>query len=476
MGIDHLIGRKNECDRLSQCMAEKNAQLVVIYGRRRVGKTYLIEEFFDGDFSFRMTGEKDSPRISQLRNFANSLSIQTGERVDTPKDWKDAFFMLEQHLSSLDSEKKQVVFFDELPWMDTPNSHFLAELEYFWNGFGSRRHNLVFIVCGSATSWLIENIDHNKGGLFNRLTCRIFLEPFDLRHTEEYLLSRNIQWPRHDICECYMIMGGIPYYLSMLRSDLTYTENIDNMFFRKRAELWDEFSNLYHTLFNNSVNYIKVVEALSKKRMGLTRHEISESTGLPQNGALTRILKSLEDSGFIRINKIYGNRKKNTLYQLSDYYTFFYFRFLKDKKNGDEKFWTNSINLPSHHTWAGFSFESLCMDHVKQIKKALEIGGVLSEQSTWFIQSSETNDGAQIDLLIERKDHVINICEMKFSNDEFLIDKTYDKNLRHKIEAFRSATGTKSNLMLTMITTYGVKKNMYSGIVQREIVMDDLFL
>ena len=457
------------------CVSEDSAQLIVVYGRRRIGKTWLIEKFFDGDFAFRVTGEYDAPANMQLRNFANELGFQTGVSVQPPRDWKEAFVSLRQYLTSLPSDRKEVVFFDELPWMDTPNSHFLAEFEYFWNSWGSRRNNLIFIICGSATSWLIKNIDQNKGGLFNRLTCRIFLKPFNLFQTEQYLLSRGINWPRRDICECYMIMGGIPYYLSLLRPELSYPENIDHIFFEKRSELWDEFQHLYRTLFTNSESYIKLAEALSKKKMGLSRSEISSTAGLPQNGVLTEMLRNLESSGFIRTNAFYGKKKKDMLYQLSDHYTLFYFRFLKSGTIKDEHYWSNSINLPSHYAWSGLSFELLCRDHIRQIKKKLEIGGVLSDESIWYGKGDETESGAQIDLLIDRRDRVINICEIKFSNELFLIDKAYDAALRHKIAAFRDATGTKSNLMLTMITTYGVKKNMYSGAVQREVLMEDLF-
>lgn len=475
MGLKNIIGREEECKRLSLCVSESEAQLVVIYGRRRIGKTYLIEEFFEGEFAFHLTGEYNTPRAMQLRNFANELSEQTGQYVKTPQDWKEAFFSLRQYLTLHMDEGKQVVFLDELPWMDTPNSHFLDEFEYFWNSYGSKQRNLILIVCGSATSWLLDNIDSNKGGLFNRLTCRIFLKPFNLNETEKYLISRKINWPRREICECYMIMGGIPYYLSLLRPDLSYTENIDNMFFKKKAELWDEFQHLYHTLFSNSGVYIKIVEALSRKRMGLTRGEIASTVGLPQNGVLTKMLSNLDNSGFIRINRFYGRKKKDSLYQLADYYTCFYFKYIRENSVKDERYWSNSINLPSHHSWSGLSFENLCLDHIRQIKKRLEIGGVLSEQSIWHMTGSETDRGAEIDLLIERRDRVINVCEMKFSNDVFVIDKDYDADLRHKITAFRNATGTKDNLMLTMITAYGVKKNKYSGSVQKEVLMDDLF-
>ena len=476
MAGNNLIGREAECDRLSACVNAPGAQLAVIYGRRRVGKTFLINEFFNGEFAFRFTGEFDAPKVSQLHNFANELFMRTGIRASVPHDWKEAFLCLRTYLASLSSDHRQVVFFDEMPWMDTPNSHFLSEFEYFWNSWGSSQKNLLFVVCGSATSWLVDHIDHNKGGLFNRLTCRIYVEPFRLAETEQYLLSRGIHWARYDICECYMIMGGIPYYLSLLDPEQSYVDNIDRIFFRKHAELWNEFSQLYHTLFSSSENHIRVVEALSDKRSGLTREELSEATGLPQNGMLTRILRSLEGSGFVRMNPFYGKKKKNIRYQLADHYTLFYFRFLKDAQNKEENYWAHSIGTPSHLVWAGLSYELLCMEHIRQIKKKLDIAGVLSEQSTWYVRGDEVYDGAQIDLLIDRRDRVTNLCEIKFSKTEFAIDKDYDRALRNKVETFRRVTGSKNTLVLTMITTYGIKENKYSNTVGGRITMDDLFI
>ena len=475
METGRLIGRYNECKRLDLCVKEEKAQLVVVYGRRRVGKTFLIDEYFKNGFAFRLTGEHGATRDRQLRNFANELTTETGSKQNVPADWKEAFFELKQYLASTSDDEKQVVFFDEMPWMDTQNSGFLGEFEYFWNSFGAKQNNLIFIVCGSSTSWMVEHIEHNKGGLFNRLTCRIYVEPFTLGETEAYLESRGISWSRYDICECYMIMGGIPYYLSLLRPDLSYAANIDNMFFRKKAELWDEFQHLFYTLFKNGDAYINIVEQISKKRSGLTRSEIADATGISTSGNLTKILRALEYSGFIKVNGIFGKKKKEALYYVSDYYTLFYLKFIKDRRGIDERFWTNSIMSPSKYAWAGYTFEMLCLDHIKQIKKGLDIGGVLSEESAWNIKGDEDHDGAQIDLLIDRQDRVINLCEMKFSTDEYVIDKEYDRILRNKAESFRRETKTKKNLIITMITTYGIKENKYSSIVGSRLTMDDLF-
>lgn len=471
-----FIGREKECTVLQKCVESDSAQLVIVYGRRRVGKTFLINQFFNGRFDFKVTGLYNQPKESQLKAFMTELDSQTQRENTVPNDWMDAFILLKTYLASLEKNEKHIVFFDEMPWFDTQKSDFLAAFEWFWNDWGSTQDNLIVIVCGSATAWMVEKIDKNKGGLFNRQTRRIFLEPFTLKETEDYLKSRHISWERYDIAECYMIMGGIPFYLSQLDEELTYTQNIDNLFFRKRAVLWDEFDHLYKTLFSNSEQHIKVVEALSSKRIGLTKKEILEKTKLPNNGLFSKVLENLVNSGFVRVYPFYGNKSLKTLYQLADFYTMFYYKFLKNKDGKDESFWTNGIGSPSRNAWAGFTFEQLCKDHIKQIKQKLGITGVLTEESSWFLQGDKENEGAQIDMIIDRKDRVINLCEIKFSSREYEIDKAYQKNLIDKIELFRKSTGTKKNLRLTFITTFGIKQNMYSSRVQSEIILDDLFV
>ncbi|MBR1757593.1 MAG: ATP-binding protein [Lachnospiraceae bacterium] len=472
-----IIGRTYECERLSDCMNEDSAQLIVVYGRRRVGKTYLINEFFDNRFAFKVTGAYDQDKEYQLRNFTTELKRQSGIHLEAPRDWVEAFDALRDYLEEKPLEEKQVVFFDEMPWLDTRKSGFLPAFEWFWNNWASARKNLVFIVCGSATSWMVENLSENKGGLFNRQTCRLYLEPFKLHEVEQYLRSRDIMWSRYEIAECYMIMGGIPYYLSLLNNRYSLNQNIDRLFFKKKGELWDEFEHLYRTLFTNSENYIKVVEALAGKTSGLTRNEIVQKTGLGSNGTLTKVLNNLLASGFIRVSGFYGKEKKNMLYQLSDYYSAFYLRYVKDHYGRDEHFWSNSTDNPTRRAWAGLVFEQLCKDHIPQIKHKLGISGVLTEESIWYTRGDEELgiSGAQIDLLIERRDHVINICEMKYSINEFVIDKAYDMVLRNKLETFRRFTNNKKTLQITMITTYGVKKNMYSGLAGSQVILDDLF-
>lgn len=476
MNTSNIIGRREEIRRLQKCYESNKAQLVIVYGRRRVGKTYLVSELFRGRFALRLTGAYDQPKEVQLAHFADDLRCVYQPDLPIPSSWNEAFSMLRSFVESRPIDERQLIFIDEIPWMDSPKSDFLSSFEYFWNSFGAQQPNLMMIVCGSATAWMRENFADNPGGLFNRHAIRLYLHPFTLNETEEYLKSRHIEWSRYDIVECYMTMGGIPFYLSQLDEDLTYSANIDNLFFRQKGGLWDEFQHLYRTLFRNSELYVRVVEALSAKKMGMTRNELSAAAKLANNGDLTRILQNLVDSDFVRQYHYFGNKRKNMVYQLCDNYTLFYYRFIKDNYGRDERFWTHTLDSPSRRAWAGNAFELVCKSHIQQIKRRLGILGVLSQDSVWFSEKEGcTGHGAQIDLVIDRRDRVINLCEIKFSINPYAIDNNYDMQLRNKIEAFREANGSRSALHLTMITTYGVKRNAHSGIVQSEVTMDDLF-
>lgn len=475
-----IIGREDECRRLEQCMQEKQAQLVLVYGRRRVGKTYLIERFFHLRFSFRFTGMYKETKRTQLQYFTSELRSHMSVRQE-PKNWMEAFRLLYQYLEKLPSDEKKVVFFDELPWMDTHRSGFLTAFEWFWNQWGHAMDNLVFIACGSATSWMVKHLDQNKGGLFRRETAKLYLQPFTLHETEQYLQSRNIHWSRYDICMCYMVFGGIPDYLKRLDPDRGLNENVDHLFFGSKAELGNEFEELYHTLFTNSSQYIAIVEALFEKRSGLTRAEILRRTGFPDNGVLTEMLNNLCTSGFVRTDRYFQHRKKDCLYRLSDYFSAFYLQFKKNDSGRDPIRWSKAYGSSKVYTWAGLTFEQVCRDHLPEIRKKLGISGIPSESFTWFYRPSENSEGggpengAQIDLVIDRSDQTIHLCEEKFVTSEYIIDREAEMNLRNKTDAFRRATKTKKTLSLVMITTYGVRRGKYSNFVNGQVLLDDLF-
>lgn len=471
----NIIGRKYEFELLEAALASNESELIIVYGRRRVGKTFLVNQFFENQFTFKFTGVYNQPKSVQLERFASQMEEYSGQSYDAPDNWFKAFDLLKQHLKAVKTDGKKSVFIDEMPWLDTDGSNFVAAFEQFWNGWAAAEGNIVLVACGSATSWMTDKLLGNQGGLFNRCATRMFVRPFTLCETEEYLKSRGIEWTRYDIAECYMIMGGIPFYLKQLMPQWSFSQNIDNIFFREKGLLWDEFSHLYNTLFKQPDNHIAVVEALATKRMGLTRNEIIKSTKLHDNGNLKSILENLVNCEFIRPYRYFGKNKKDTIYQLTDFYTMFYFNYIKGNYGRDAHYWSNSIDNPSRRAWAGYTFEQLCLNHLEQIRKSIGISAVQCETSAWFHRADQNSKGVQIDLLIDRRDRVINICEMKFSINEFAITKDYNESLRQKIEVFRSATGTKKALHLTMVTTFGVKRNMYSNSVQSQVTLNDLF-
>ncbi|MBO4907556.1 MAG: ATP-binding protein [Bacteroidaceae bacterium] len=469
-----FIGRDYEIRQLEKYRNSKESEFVIVYGRRRVGKTFLVKEFFDDTYDFKVTGLYKKNKKTQLKNFYLALQ-EYGSSVKTiPSDWLEAFAELKKLIKSIKEDRKKIIFIDELPWLDTRQSDFIAAFEGFWNDWGAQQNDLMLIACGSATTWITNKLLSDKGGLFNRAARRLYLMPFTLQETERYLLSRGIRWSRYDIVECYMVMGGIPYYLKLIDNELSYLANIDTIFFKRNGSLWDEFDHLYETLFGTSKGYLKIIEALSNKKSGLTRNEIIRDAKLEDNGLLTEMLKNLKDSLFVRAYNTYGYEDKNVVYQLSDYFTLFYLRFMKGKQNPDEHFWTHFLDNPAKKGWAGQTFEQVCKDHIAQVKKAIGISALLTDVSSWY--GASDSGKAQIDLIIDRRDRTTNICEIKFSVNEFVIDKEYEEKLKKKMAVFREVTKSNNALQLVMITTYGVRQNAHSGIMQSQVKMDDLFI
>ena len=468
--IKDIIGREKERELLNQYIDSNESEFIAIYGRRRVGKTFLIRKMFGERLAFYMTGMDNVTMQDQLLNFTLELRKFSGKDIPVPENWLYAFNSLATYLESLPNGNK-IIFMDELPWMDTPKSKFISALEHFWNSWASNRSDIKLIVCGSATSWMIDKLINNRGGLHNRLTHRMAIEPFNLQECEQYFEAKGFGYSQKEIAECYMIMGGIPFYLKQMQKGLSVAQNIDRLFFEIGCALDGEFDNLYRALFKFSENYIRIVEALASKGKGLTRQEIIQQTKLPNNGGLTTMLKELESCGFIRQYEPFAKQKKDILYQLTDFYSLFYFRFIQKNRYRDEHFWTNSLGSGIHRSWSGYAFEMLCLMHIAEIKKALGISGVQSLTSSWRSNSSE--EGAQIDLVIDRKDQTVNLCEMKYADRTFVIDKQYDENLRNKLASFREETKTRKSLHLTFVTTYGVKPNAYSGHIQKEVVRED---
>lgn len=470
-----LIGRIKEQNELLEAYRAAESKFIVVYGRRRVGKTYLVRQTFKDHISFAHSGQANAKLNEQLFGWCASLK-DVGMKVDKlPNSWLEAFELLKEYIRNSNAKKK-VVFIDELPWLDTPKSRFVNALEFFWNGWASGRDDVLLIVCGSATSWIVNKIFKNHGGLHNRVTNQIYLKPFTLNECEEYSHSLNLSYSRLDVLEGYMVMGGIPYYWSLLEPGYSMAQNIDRLFFADKGKLRYEFNELYHSLFRNPENYITIVQILGKNNAGLTRDELIDKSKIENGGNLSKQLEDLEHCGFIQYLNTPSNKKYRGVYKLIDNFTLFYLKYMRENSNNDESFWTNNYNSSVRLSWVGLAFERVCFQHIRQIKEALQIGGVLSNVYSLNIKTANSNGrGAQIDMIIDRNDNTINLCEMKFSNKPFTIDKEYQRNLFNKIESVQEYTNHKKTIILTMITTFGIEHNGYWNIVQKEVTIDNLF-
>lgn len=480
MGEDNrIIGRKYEQRVLKNICEEEEARLVAVYGRRRVGKTYLVRYFFGEKFDFFFTGSFDTPMKVQLALFKDALFQYSHEVRPAPKDWFEAFAQLKEHLMGL-KKKRMVVFLDELPWMDTPKSNFLAAFSYFWNTWGSTCDGLKLLVCGSATSWMLDKVVGDKGGLYGRSSRSIYIAPFNLFEVEQFLrLRKGIVWNRYQILEAYMIFGGIPYYLDMLEKGFPFDKNIDNLFFREKAPLRTEYDFLFRSLFKSSTVYRQVVEAVAAKNKGLSLKELKEALNIGNGGTLTEVLENLCKCDFLRKYTPYGKKEKGSIYQLADLYSLYYLKFIGNRTGLDEHYWSN-IKESARNAWAGYAFEQVCLHHISQIRGALGIKGVLTNVCSWSSPKQVDKDGTewpgvQIDLLLCRSDHVIDVCEMKYCQTEFVLTEKYEQHIRERHATFAHLTKAKEALHAVLITTYGIKQNLYSNSIDAVVTMEDLF-
>ena len=494
---------------LESLVNEPTAHMLVVYGRRRTGKTFLVREYFDDRFAFKHTAvspmelkdrDKDGELLYriQLNEFAASLRKYGGKDETPINDWFEAFHRLEALLDRKRGKGKMVVFIDELPWLDTPRANFLSAFEHFWNDWGAGKHKLLLIVCGSATSWILDNVINNKGGLYGRTNREMHLHPFTLTETETYLHRRGVTLDRYDVVQTYMLTGGVAYYLSFFQPGLSLAENIDAVFFAENGFLQTEYDRLFTSLFADNEGYRRIVEVLSGNRYGLTRDVLAEKAGLKTGGTLSDMLKALVKNDLVSVYWNFGESKRTQYYKLTDMFCLFYLGFVQKNFSSSERhracsfgrvatkvnevnpsnnrtYWYDNQNSPRLSSWRGRAFEDVCFVHQAEVKRALGISGVQAEVYPWHATADGGVAGAQIDMLIDRADRVLNLCEMKFSQDDFVISKDYDERLRRKIVRLQEETGGKRNVQVTLVTTFGLKRNMYSSRVQRVVTLDGLF-
>lgn len=470
-----IIGRDKEIEILKNATKDEKSHFIAVYGRRRIGKTFLVREVFNNNFTFEHTGLYLGKTKQQLHAFQLSL-INCGYNPKKKiKTWLDAFDEL-KHLIENSNEKKKIIFIDELSWMDTSKSDMIIALENFYNSFVSSRKDVVLIVCSSATSWILKKVIHNKGGLYNRLTEQINLKSFNLKECEDFIKSQGLILTRNQIIEGYMVMGGVPYYWGLLKKGLSLSQNIDELFFNENSQLKDEFKYLYSSIFKKPETYVKIIEQLSKTKVGLTREEIAKKIKTTNNGNLGDKLEELEVCEFIKKISNFGTKKKGSVYKLIDNYTLFYYSFLKNNPN-DEHFFSNQINTPKINTWLGLSFENICFSNIDKIKEKLSINGVHTEVCSNRCLKNEEKGvfGSQIDLLIIRNDKVINLCEIKYSQFEYIPSLEFEDDIKRKINDLSVSTNSKYAIHPTLITNNGLVNNTHSNVIQSVVTGEDLF-
>lgn len=479
--MSKIIGRRREIEELEELFQSDKAEFVAIYGRRRVGKTYLVKEVFQNRLTFYHSGlspydkERRITMRDQLEAFYASLMRYGMEESHCPKSWMEAFGMLGTLLDNMNDGKRQLIFIDELPWMDTPRSKFLMAFESFWNSWGAWRDHVILIVCGSATSWMLDNLVNSKGGLYDRLTCQIKLSPFTLGECKQFFESKDIAMSSYDLVEAYMIVGGIPYYLNYFKRGKSLAQNIDLLFFCKNAKLEDEFTRLFSSLFINPNDYMEIVKLLARRHTGFTRDEIAEKLNLNPGGSFSKMLEILTASDFITSYHPFNRSQKEIRYKLIDHFCLFYLRFIDGKDITDDSFWLHNQNMPQLNSWRGLSFEQVCFNHVSKIKKALGVEGVSSRESPWIVKGDDDKTGAQIDMLIIRDDRVVNLCEMIFLSKEFELKADDELTIRERIATLQENLSFKQTIHSTLVTTVGLKHNAHSGIFQQVVLIDSLF-
>ncbi len=475
--MEQLIGREREIAELERCLTSERSEFVVVAGRRRIGKTFLVSNALDNQITFSFIGSHKSPQKRQLQKFAQTLQ-RSGLTDVQPQinSWYDAFDVLEVILPKISQEGKKILFFDEMPWIDTPGSEFVAALEDFWNGWASLRDDIMLVACGSATSWLVDQLIENQGGLHNRITSRIFLQPLNLAECRQYVERHHGTWDDYQITQMYMYIGGIPYYWSLLDFKKGITENVDDLFFSPSGKLRGEFDELYQVLFKDAEAYVAVVRLLAQRREGFTRQEIAQALN-SNGGTLTKRLSNLERCNFIMSQIPVGKKRNCVIYSLCDFYTLFYFSFVELHRQYISHYWMSQITSPAVAAWQGFTFELIGKTHIDQIRNALGIFGMRVEASTWRSKKDAfSGSSTQIDLVIKRADHITHLCEFKFSPDQYVITADYADKLRERMSIFREQTRTHDTLLTTFVTPFGVHNGKHLSVVQGDIKLSQLFM
>jgi uncharacterized protein len=469
-----VIGREEEQEIFSKAMRSEKSEFIAVIGRRRVGKTFLIRKFFGKDIVLEFTGIYDGTLADHKDRFEKAHLTYFGKSAGKVKNWFAIFDAIEIAIDSIQKKKKKVIFLDELPWMGGSNSQFIKALSAFWNSWASKREDIIIVVSGSSTSWMVKKIFDDKGGLHNRITQRMHLLPFTLKETEQFLKYKKCNLEKSTIAEIYMCIGGIPFYQEMIEPNQSVAQIIDSLFFRTTASLKAEFSELFNSQFDDSQLHINIATILAKHNYGLERNQLLQLSKLESGGNFTKALGELQKAGFITAYIPFGNINKGAKYKLTDLFSLFYLRFVSI--NPKVKQWRKIFNTPSYHTWTGFAFENMCLQHTEQIKKTLKIDGINTNIGSWHHKGNDEMHGGQIDLLIDRDDKVITVCELKYYNAKLILTKDMNQKMRNRMASFKHFSQTTKSIFPAIITPHGVHNNKYTNELTQSIVtLENLF-
>lgn len=482
-----VIGRAKEKAELKTVLESKKSEFLGIYGRRRIGKTFLIREYFKnmkGVQFLSFQGQKDVDTKTQIDTFYHELEKQfkINYQLKRARDWQGAFHDFDKFIEKHTLENKKdviVLFLDELPWFCNSKAGFLPALDYYWNQRWSANAKMKLIVCGSAASWMIKNVVNAKGGLHNRLTKKMYIAPFQFVEVKEFSKTNKLNFTDTQLLQIYMVLGGVPFYWSLLKKTTPISKQIDDLLFGKNAILKNELQNIFRSLFDNSELHLRIVKILSAAKSGIERNTLLNKCQIKSGGQASQYLDNLIHSGFIESFHLFGNKKKLTLFRLIDSFSYFDSYWSKQSL-GLVAFWQNKIQTPKLNTWAGYAFENFCLQHINQIIKALEIDRQVEAIHSWHsIDQNKKGDieekGAQIDLIIERMDGVLHVIEIKYSQNEFVLKKEDAKNILNKVDRFKEKTQYRGQIKINLVTPIGLKKGLWNDeVFDKTITLKDL--
>lgn len=484
--LNTLIARQEEQSELLDAYQSKQAEFIVLYGRRRIGKTFLIEELYGkqkGHY-FQFTGIQKGTLKEQLDQFAKQIGhcFYQGAAIRVPATWLDALEILTKAIEPIPQNKKIVIFLDELPWMCTKKSRLLQAIDYYWNQHWKRDKRFKLVVCGSSASWIIKKILHHKGGLHNRNTRTLLLRPFTLQEAKKFFEQAHVKLSDEQLVQFYMLCGGVPYYLAQIKKGKSVAQMTDKLCFQQDGMLYQEFDKLFASLFDEAESYKELIYLIASKHEGIARTEIEKKSQYSSGGGLTDKLKELEEAGFIQSFLPLEHQARGIYYRIIDEYCYFYLKWILPIKNTlvvkerDSKYWSNKMGTPAYYNWLGYAFETICYKHIHEIKKALDLT-VSTNIGVWrYIPKKEDSDtGVQIDMLFDREDGIVSLCEIKYTKEPFSIDKAYAENLKNKMAVYKAKTHSKKQIQLVLISANGIKTNYYSEeLISQVITLEQL--